>query len=409
MRLSEVVRRLLTHLPPLGVERVSLTDAGGRVLAEPVVRACPDPPFTRSRVDGYAVATVDLASGGEALRHLTVAGTTVAGDKPPELVAAGTAWRVMAGAALGPGVGAVVPFEATPDGDRVHPGERLTLTGRPGVGENVIPAGFKGESGSLVLEEGTLVGPLEVTRLAGAGVWEITVRKRPQVTIRSSGSELVEPGATLEPGKVYASNSNMLSLLVAAWGGEVRTGHPVPDRLPEVARALAEGVTGAEYMILTGGVGLGDRDLTRLALAELEWPLLLDDASFLTGRSCAVARATGGQLVFLLPGGPESCLAAFTFLVAPALGTLAGRNWSTVTASLDGGAGAGELPLPVVLRLERGRLWARPRPHRSGVPGGPTATDGFLPPQVTGGDPDRLVDVWPVRPEFPLTGWPGRK
>ncbi|MGE5508527.1 MAG: molybdopterin molybdotransferase MoeA [Chitinophagales bacterium] len=409
MQPSEIVRRVLDYLPPAGVEEVSLADAGGRVLALGVTRACPDPPFTRSRVDGYALALADLGRDAGGPLTVTVAGTTAAGEEPPGCLAAGTAWRVMAGAALGQGVGAVVPFEDAPQGDRAHPGDQLSLPGRPPVGENVIPAGLRGQTGSLVLAEGTLLGPLELARLAGAGAQRVTVRRRPRVTIRSSGSELVEPGGPLPPGKVYASNPHLLAGLVSAWGGESLTGPPVPDRLPAVIQALTEAAAAADVVILTGGVGPGDRDLTRAALAELGWPLILDDPAFLTGRSCAAAQASLGQLVFLLPGGPGSCLAAFTFLAIPAIASLSGRQWSTVAANLDGPPVHRERPLPVRLRLEAGRLWATPRPHVSGVPDGGAATDGFLPP-VTGAEEARpLADVWPVQPVFPLTGWRDRK
>src|ERR687889_603312 len=64
---DEAVRRFEAALDPapVGVERVGLANALGRVLAEDIAAPIDVPPFDRSAVDGFAVRSADVAAAGE--------------------------------------------------------------------------------------------------------------------------------------------------------------------------------------------------------------------------------------------------------------------------------------------------------------------------------------------------------
>lgn len=423
---AEACERLLASLRPPGEERVPLLVAHGRRLSRPVYRRIPHPPFTRSRVDGFAVLATDLAGEVPPPLSLAVAGVVLAGEAPPAPLAPGAVLRVMAGAALPAGVGAVAPFEEVPQGEKAQPGDQITLGRRPEPGENVIAAGREGAAGSLVAPAGVACGPVELGLLAGAGETEVWVNRRPRVALIATGSELVRPGEALAPGKIYASNLHLLSGLVVAWGGEPRAATPVPDTPAELRQALLSGAAEADLVVLTGGVAGGDRDLSRRVLADLRWPVLVDGVDFHPGGRCIVARVPeGGPPVCLLSGGPGACLTAAAVLVVPALRALGGGGGTTVTTAL--GAVRDETPsgvpsgrgrrraVPVQLRLAEGRLWAYPLPHVTGAPVTSPGTDGVIllppggggrgrgpegPPALKAGDP---VEVWPLAPVLPIT------
>src|SRR5687768_1257503 len=62
-------------------ERVGLSDASGRVLAEDLVADADVPPFARAAMDGYAVRTADTAGATrEAPRVLKRIGTVFTGE-----------------------------------------------------------------------------------------------------------------------------------------------------------------------------------------------------------------------------------------------------------------------------------------------------------------------------------------
>lgn len=63
---EEAISLIVQSLPyPKGTETVSLLQGLGRVLAVPVKARIPQPPFTRSPLDGYALRASDIrgASG----------------------------------------------------------------------------------------------------------------------------------------------------------------------------------------------------------------------------------------------------------------------------------------------------------------------------------------------------------
>jgi molybdopterin molybdotransferase len=427
---AEAHRLLAAQLDPPAPELVPLSSAGGRILACPVHRRAPEPPFTRSRVDGYAIALGDLESG--TWSELTVTGVALAGDERPAALLPGATLRVMTGAALPEGIGAVVPFEEVAQGDGARTGDRVTLRRRPGPGENVIPAGWEGSPGSLVLTAGSIAGPVELGLLASAGVAAVWVCRRPRVALIATGSELVPLGQPLPPGKIYASNLYLLSGLVAAWGAEPQPAGPVPDRREAVREALEREAQEADLVLVTGGVAGGDRDLSRRMPAALKWPVLLDGADFHPGGRCVVARVPpAGPLVAFLSGGPGACLTAAGLLVVPLLAALGGRTWTTVEAAL---ADSPTLPpsrvpsgrdrrrvVPVELSLDGGRLWACPLPHSPGAPIVRPPTDGLIllspggggegrgPAGLAGPGRGETVEVWPLTPGLPAGGGRGKK
>ncbi|HHW15552.1 MAG TPA: molybdopterin molybdotransferase MoeA [Firmicutes bacterium] len=431
---EEALRLLLAGLRDPGEERVPLAAAWGRRLSREVRRRLPQPPFTRSRVDGYAVGLADLGAS-----TLAIAGEVMAGGEPPPPLAPGTALRVMTGAPLPEGVGAVVPFEEVPEGNGARTGDRIALTRKLRRGQNVIRAGKDGAAGAEILPAGAWCGPVELGLLAEAGETVLWVRRRPRVALVATGSELILPGEPLTPGKIYASNLHLLAGLVAAWGGEPEPVPPLPDRLARLCETLTGAAAGADLVLVTGGVAGGDRDFSRRAVAELGWTVLLDGADFHPGGRCAVAQAPGGTEVCFLSGGPGACLTAAALIAVPLLAALAGRPWTTVTATL---AESREEPpaavpsgrgrrraVPVALRLDGGRLWAVPQPHSSGSPVVSRGTEGvFLLPPGGGGEgrepgasaenaagtlagprAGEPVEVWPLVPTLPEGGLPGKK
>jgi molybdopterin molybdotransferase len=107
---EEARERLSAVRPVLRTENVALTDAVGRVLAEPFVVAPVDvPPFANSAMDGFAVRAADLPG------RLRIVGEVAAGAGALPTVDVGTAVRISTGAPMPPGADAVVPIEQAAD------------------------------------------------------------------------------------------------------------------------------------------------------------------------------------------------------------------------------------------------------------------------------------------------------
>src|SRR6478672_7045939 len=109
----EVVRERCQQILKAGdrpSEELLLTQAVGRVLAEPITADRDFPPFPRATRDGFAVRADDLARG---LTLLRVVGQVRAGDSYDLPLASGEAVEIMTGAAVPAGADAVVMVEYT--------------------------------------------------------------------------------------------------------------------------------------------------------------------------------------------------------------------------------------------------------------------------------------------------------
>ena len=62
---DEALQIVLENVSPLGVERVSIVDALGRVIAEEIRSPRDIPGFDNSAMDGYAVRASDIANASE--------------------------------------------------------------------------------------------------------------------------------------------------------------------------------------------------------------------------------------------------------------------------------------------------------------------------------------------------------
>lgn len=286
--------------PVAEVETLPLEAAIGRVLAGPAVAPIPLPSFDNSAMDGYAVRLEALTGAGP--WRLRVAGRVAAGDDAGA-ARTGEALRILTGAPVPPGFGAVVMQEhVDPDGDWI------TLTEAPRRGCNIRRIGEDAPSGAEILPGGVVIGAREAAALAAIGAARVEVRRKLCVAIFCTGSELVQPGEPLSPGRIYNSNRfALLAALTRPWI-EVRDLGAVPDRPATLAGALKDAADCADVVVSTGGVSVGDEDHMPRLLREAGGDIHAMKVAMKPGKPLAIGRM--GDAIYLgLPGNP---VAAFT-------------------------------------------------------------------------------------------------
>jgi len=141
---DEARERTLSDVEPLGAERVDLSSAADRVLAETLVARDPIPAQDYSAMDGYAVQSADFSGSGP--WPFEVQGVSRTGHAPPPRLVPGTSCRIFTGAALPAGADAVhlqEDAEVLPDGSvrfalAVRAGENVRRRGRS-TGRRVPP------------------------------------------------------------------------------------------------------------------------------------------------------------------------------------------------------------------------------------------------------------------------------
>src|SRR5690242_6652938 len=101
---DDALQMVLDNVAPLGIERVAIVDALGRVLAEEIRSPRDIPGFDNSAMDGYAVRAADIANASEKSPvKLTVIETVGAGQMPTRTMKVGEAVRTMTGAPIADG------------------------------------------------------------------------------------------------------------------------------------------------------------------------------------------------------------------------------------------------------------------------------------------------------------------
>ncbi len=319
---AEARRLVQGEITPLPAETVALGEALGRVLAEPVRSGRTLPPADCSAMDGYALAAKDLAGAGRsAPRELTLAFEVAAGGSASRALGPGECARIFTGAPLPEGADSVVMQEETEAS-----GGRVRFSTSPAPGDHVRRAGEDVEAGEQVLEAGTRIAAPQVGLLASLGRTVLRVHRRPRVAILSGGDELVEPDEDVVGGRIVASNAYSLAAQCRE-SGAVPTNLGIARDTPEaLERALQAGLA-SDVLLSSAGVSVGDHDHVRPVLEKLGCRLLFWGVQMKPGYPLTFGRfeASGGPLVFGLPGNPVSAMVTFELFVRPALLRLGGH------------------------------------------------------------------------------------
>ena len=356
---QDAVVSVLSRVRPLGPERVGLVEAVGRVLAESVTATRRLPAWDNSAMDGYAVRTADVSGPGITL---PVEAAVAAGDVGERPLAPGTATRIFTGAPLPPGADAVIIQEDTEPG--ALPGT-VTLRIIPRPGDNIRRTGTDVAPGAVLFTPGRPLTPGDLALLAGQGRMSVAVHRAPRVAIVSSGNELLELDAG-EPGRGQIANTNAWALAAA-----VRAAGGIPLLLPIVRddrdatrTALTQASAGADMLLTSGGVSVGDHDHVGTTLKALcgadfaFWKVAIRPGKPL------IFGQIGACTAFGLPGNPVSALVTFEVFVRPAILRMLGHdacvrrpvNGRTVGALAGGGART-EYLRATVRADEAGTLW----------------------------------------------------
>jgi molybdopterin molybdotransferase len=315
---------IVAALTPLLPEEIPITNASadGAVLAADVLTAWPLPGFDNSAMDGYAVFAADVASARpDNPVRLPVTAEVAAGDTLSRKLSPGKAIKIMTGALLPADANAVIPVEWTDGGS-----DTVSITQSAEHGHAVRRAGDDAQPGDLLLPAGTRLGPAQIGVIAAAGHGAILARRRPRVTVISTGNELTEPSSPLVPGLIWDSNSYMLAAAARSAGCDVVRHGVVRDEPAAVLAAVELAAATTDMLITSGGVSMGgEHDAVKAALTILG-SVGFRKVAMQPGMPQGFGLLGSPPLtpIFTLPGNPVSALVSFRIFAQPAVRVLQG-------------------------------------------------------------------------------------
>lgn len=308
--LEQALNILMDHVTHGKTERKTLEDCLGLVLSEDVYALLDMPPFSRSAQDGYALCSKDsIGATGENPVKLKVTGKIYAGDHLDVQVRPGEAVRIMTGAMVPAGADCVLRQEDTDEGEDVV---QIYKEVEPGC--SICFKGEEYKKGHTLLHEGTKIDAAALAVASGNGIMELPVYRRVKAAVVSSGSEVVEPGTPLTPGKIYNTNTVYMKARLHQLGAQVMMSRTVGDELEIMEDALKEAANQAELVITTGGVSVGQKDLTEEALLSIGAEILFHGIAIKPGMP-TLAAEKDGVLFIGLSGNPFSAAIPFEMFV----------------------------------------------------------------------------------------------
>ncbi|MDO5545416.1 MAG: molybdopterin molybdotransferase MoeA [Eubacteriales bacterium] len=318
---TEARSRMLERVFPVDTEQVSLSRLPGRILARDVSARESIPPFDRSPYDGYAFRAGDTvqASQGSPVT-LRILEEIPAGSVSHCPVTEGCAVKVLTGAPIPDGADAVIKFERTE-----FTAETVTIFSPCKSGSNIVRAGEDVRAGDLLVKAGARIDAGLLGTLASQNIPSAEVYRVPRIGIISTGSELVEVGSPRIPGKIYDSNRYMLCAAVSKLGMEPVLIGQAADNVPDILACIRQGLAQCDGLLLTGGVSVGDYDLTPDAMEQAGVELLFRGVDMKPGMACAYG-VWEGKPVCALSGNPASAITNFHAIAAPVLRKLSGQS-----------------------------------------------------------------------------------
>ena len=315
---QDALNLLHKNLPPKDEIKLQLSQSLNHIISEDIFSPMNMPPFRQSSMDGYAVCL------GSKLSY-NIIGEIKAGDSFAKNLIPGQAVKIFTGAAVPDSADCVVPIEITST-----QGSELFLQKPPEKGTNIRPIGQQIKKNDLAIKKGNNLNPAAIGFLAGLGITEVKVYKKPSVGILVTGNELINPGNEPEHGKVFESNSIMLQAALINSGFSNLNTYQVIDDYLETKNTISKALSENDILLISGGISVGDYDFVKIALEKLKVSTLFYKVNQKPGKPLFVGKSDN-KIIFALPGNPAATLTCFYIYVLPVLQFLSGKEIKETT------------------------------------------------------------------------------
>jgi molybdopterin molybdotransferase len=305
---AEAREKILDATRSLPSRNLPVLEALDRFAAKDYSARFPLPIFDNSAMDGYAVIGADCRKGA----RLQVIGEQPAGIDRKLRVSNGNIVRIFTGAPIPAGADSVVMQE-----DVTREGDEIVLNAEVKPGEFVRTRGCDLGEGQKILSAGERITIATAALLASQGFSEVAVGGEVRAALISTGDELAKPGARLQSGQIYDSNSVLLQALLERSGAKVLASEQCSDD-GRVLRKAFQAAAKNEIIVVTGGVSVGEHDLVQQTLRELGAKIDIWRVAIKPGKPFLFGELDHA-LVFGLPGNPVSAFVTFLQFVRPAI------------------------------------------------------------------------------------------
>ena len=303
------------------VEKIFLSDALGRILAEDIVAGENSPMYPTSAMDGYAIITADQEAGSiDVLSHDNPAGAEEIGT-----VKSGICIKTFTGSLMPQGADALTPIENVTFEDG-----KITINEKVPQGFAIRPVGESFREGDVLVEKGTKLGYAQIGVLASLNVVMAPVFIKPRVAVLSTGSEILDLGeSATHASQIRSSNNYTLAALAEQSGAKAIQLGIVKDDEASITQAFENALDSADIIVTTGGVSVGDYDFVKDIIPRLGAEVIYKGVRIKPGQHIMLAKKDN-KFIIGLPGFAFSSTVTFMLYVIPII-----RRMLSLDASLE--------------------------------------------------------------------------
>ncbi|CAM3570784.1 molybdopterin molybdotransferase MoeA [Helicobacter sp. UBA3407] len=313
----------------LGVERVFLYEALGRILARDVVAIQDMPQSARSNMDGYAINSKFLQEN--ATQEFKILGENPAGNAQDSVLPLHQpfAIKTFTGAEIPQNADILAPIEQV----KVE-SETLRLLEIPKVGQYICQKGANYRKGEKLISKGVRLNANHIGLLASLNCVFVEVFTRAKVGILVSGNELLELGESAKNGaNIYNTNGHLLVAKVLENGGIPKLYPILKDTKEQVEECVNLALSECDLILSSGGASVGDYDFIAAICKERENEMVFKGVKIKPGQHISYAHF-GGKQFFGLPGFPNSTLVTFELFAKEILWRLNGGYFVPITLEI---------------------------------------------------------------------------
>lgn len=313
IEIDECLNIISKLTPKRNIEKITIHDSFGRILAKDIIADIDQPPFNKSAMDGYACRMQDLPG------PLTITGTIAAGSISDQIITTSTCMRIFTGAPVPDGADCVIMQEYTESDANGNIIFNLKTK------NNICLRGEDIKAGDVAITAGTLVQPHHIGIMSGFGITKPEVFEKIKVAVICSGSELIEPEQKPQNAMIRNSNAYQLIAQISQCGAEASYLGIVKDSQKELTKSLDAAIGKYDILIVTGGASVGDYDFMPTVLNSLKANVHFSSLNIQPGKPvlCATIEQTH---ILGLSGNPVSSFLQFLLVAKPLIKQLSGSK-----------------------------------------------------------------------------------
>lgn len=356
--------------PP--IERLKIEECYGGILASDIISPEDLPAFSRSTVDGYAVNSSDTFGASEiSPAYIAVKYEVKMGIAPDFTVKSLESSVIPTGGMLPEGTDAVVMLEHA----QTVSDNMIEVTRPAAPGENVIQKGEDIKRNEIIFRKGEKLRAQDIGALAGVGLKEAVVYKKPLVSVISTGDEIVPHDIPVSFGQIRDINTFTLTGLINGAGGIALRKGIFKDDYEAIKDVMLQSLSDSDIVLLSGGTSAGTKDMVAMIINDIGKPGVLFHGLSLKPGKPMIGGVINNTPVLGLPGHPVAVAVCFDLFVRQLIETLAGLSQNRypyktirakITKNIASTAGR-EDHIRVVIEEKDGIMLAHPVLGKSGL------------------------------------------